>query len=230
MRLLIKYPTRQRPLLFRQTVGHWIKLLANAADTSILITCDSDDWTMGDPEMRRFISALPIDCSVVYGTSRSKVEAINRDMAGYMRPWDILLLASDDMTPVVPGYDERIRAAFQSGGLNNLLWISDGRQNRICTIACMGRPYYDRYGYIYHPAYKSLWCDNEQTDQAIADGALLREPCLIRNDSPDWGGFVPRDALYARNNALYRTDKRTYLQRKKAGFPRTTAIDDAKEI
>lgn len=226
MRILIKYPTRQRPLLFRQTVKHWIKMLANVAETSLLITCDNDDRTMGDPDMRSFISALPIDVAVIFGTSRSKVEAINRDMADYTRPWDVLLLASDDMTPVVPGYDERIRAAFQGGGLDNLLWISDGRQNRICTIACMGRPYYERYGYIYHPEYKSLWCDNEQTEQAIRAGALLREECLIRNDSPDWGGFVPRDALYQRNNALYRTDKRTYLARKKAGFPRTLTTGD----
>ena len=209
-RLLIKYPTRSRPAQFKQTLEHYISLLADPDNTRFLFSCDTDDLTMCNDGMREYIAQLPVGNRLVYGSSRNKVDAINRDLEGYDYPWDILLLASDDMLPRVYGYDKLIREQFEVNGPDRFLWINDGRQDRICTIACMDRTYYDRDRFIYDPRFVSLWCDNLQTDLAKERGRMLKAPNWITNESPDWGGSITKDDLYKRNNRFYRIDERTY--------------------
>jgi hypothetical protein len=45
----------------------------------------------------------------VIGLSKSKIDAVNRDINEYKKHWDIVLLASDDMIPQIKGYDNIIR-------------------------------------------------------------------------------------------------------------------------
>lgn len=210
MRLIIKYPTRSRPDQFRKTVARYIDLLAEPENTRFLFTCDTDDGSMCNDDMRTFIAQLPVGNRLVYGSSKSKVEAINRDLNEYEYPWDILLLASDDMLPNVHGYDNLIRQQFEANGPDHYLWINDGRQDRICTIECFDRAYYERDRRIYDPGFFSLWCDNLNTDLATERGRLLKAPNWITNESPDWGGSISNDDLYRRNNRFYRIDQRTY--------------------
>ena len=86
-----------------------------------------------------------------------------------------------------------------------------------------GRAYYDSLGYIYHPSYKSLFCDNEQTEVGLRDGKLVKVDVeLFKKMSPDWrnrGTHIRTDELYRRNNRLYVTDKKNYESRKALGFP-----------
>ena len=44
---------------------------------------------------------------IIFGNSKSKIDAVNRDLENY-HDWDIVLLASDDMIPQVKGYDRII--------------------------------------------------------------------------------------------------------------------------
>lgn len=210
MRILIKFPTRQRPEQFKQTVQAYIGLLADPDNTRFLFSCDTDDPSMCNEEMRSYIAQLPVGNRLVYGSSKSKIEAINRDLNEYEYPWDILLLASDDMLPNQYGYDNLIRQQFEANGPDRFLWINDGRQDRICTISCMDRAYYQRDGFIYDPLFVSLWCDNLQTDLAIERGRMLKAPNWITNQSPDWGGYIQSDPLYRRNNRFFKSDERTY--------------------
>jgi hypothetical protein len=84
----------------------------------------------------------------------------------------------------------------------------------------MGRKYYERFNYIYHPAYKSLWCDNEQTEVADSLGRLkfIEFPIMI-HDHPAWGGGMINDALYIQNDKWWKHDEEVYNSRKKMNFP-----------
>ncbi len=87
------------------------------------------------------------------------------------------------------------------------------------TMSIMGRTYYDRFGYIYHPDYWSLWCDDEARDVAIQLGKYrFVNERIFDHENPIWG-FGISDELGKRNEALYRQDQRTYNKRKSAGFP-----------
>ncbi len=218
-RLLIKYPTRSRPAQFKQTLEHYISLLADPDNTRFLFSFDTDDTSMDAEWLKPYLATLGVGYTDRWGKSRNKVDAINRDLEGYDYPWDILLLASDDMLPRVYGYDKLIREQFQANGPDRFLWINDGRQDRICTIACMDRAYYERDGFIYNPKYLSLYCDNEQQEVAKNRGRLITAPNWITNESFQWGGTIANDALYRRNNRHYLTDQRTFKARQRAGFP-----------
>jgi len=216
LKILVKFPTRERPQQFAKTLYTYRQLSSDKANTRIVVTVDADDSSMFSARDLKYPDTQEPIQVIVHHRS-GKIAAINYGM-DQCGEWDIVLLASDDMMPQVEGYDDLIRSAF-GDNLDQCLWINDGRQDRICTIVCMGREYYDRFGYLYHPSYKSLWCDNEQTKVAVDAGKMIHAPCWIKNESPDWQGNQRRDRLYERNNRFYSVDKKNYEAREKLGFP-----------
>lgn len=208
--------------MFRQTLSAYDALLAKPELCEIIVTADDDDRTMRAQSVRAALEGCRARAAIHHGRHRTKVEAINAHMDRATMPWDIVLLASDDMIPCEAGYDDAIRDAMSeiypdTGGA---LWWPDGKVEAINTIQCLGRRLYEAQGWIYHPAYRSLWCDNEATETGLRDGTLAKmDRVIIRNESPDWGGAHRRDSLYARNNRLFRIDKATFERRKAQGFP-----------
>jgi hypothetical protein len=213
MKILVKYPTRARPDLFRKTLALYL------ADPSaqVLISADMNDAAMNVPEMRSFIESQPrTECR--WGRSRTKVEAINDGVAE--AKWDLLILASDDMIPQRQDYAARIRQIFQQHfpGGDGVLHLDDGRsQRRLNTLVICDRKYFDRTGYIYHPDYISVFCDDEF--QAVSERlgrAVYVGEIIIRHE---WTNVTGRDALHIRNESHYETDAVTFRARRAAGFP-----------
>jgi len=214
MNVLLKYPTRGRPELFRSTLAKY----RGTAETAIaiVVSIDSDDTKMNRPDIIAGLKAEGI--AVGINKSQGKIAAINADIPA--DGWDILVLASDDHLPVCKGWDTRILSDMPKDGSPCMLWYKDIRQDRINLMPIMNRAAYDLFGYIYHPSYVSLWCDNEQTEVGQAMGILKQVDIeLFRNESPDWGGTVKRDKLYQRNNLLFKIDQQNYMKRKAKGFP-----------
>jgi|694.fasta_scaffold100459_7 hypothetical protein len=221
MKLLIKFPSRERPEQFAKVLDLYARNLNHPQEARFLLTFDDDDPAHAAyiESTTAILMALDIDYTITTGTSASKIAAINRDM-DLGGQWDIMLLASDDMVPERKGYDTAMRKAYMDYGGDCAIWMNAGDQPRIATLCGMTRAYYQRFGYIYHPDYVSLWCDNEWTDVARSLNRLAYvEDVYIRNASPDWGGKVPVDKLYQRNNRHYHADQHTYTRRLAAGFP-----------
>lgn len=219
MRILLKYPTRSRPTQFQAALSAYVNMATGPL--RIVVSIDEDDGSMRSPQLSAWMKAM--GCDVHTGPrGRSKVQAINADIPA--DAWDILVLASDDHMPVLQGWDDRIVADFAElapKGEPCILWYKDVRQDRICFMPTFNRAAYDHFGYIYHPSYVSLWCDNEQTEVGMASGMMKRVDVeVFRNESPDWGGSVKRDPLYVRNNRTFAHDKRTFQRRKAQGFPK----------
>lgn len=219
--LLVKFPTRERKGVFFPTLDKYLNLMDNKEDYTVMISCDVTDKTMCNEETLGEIRSRK-NCNVAYGNNKSKIEAVNADLH-YVTDWDILLLASDDMIPQVQGYDNIIRGLFEEHfpDLDGALHLNDGKTgDKLNTIVCIGKKYFDRFGYLYHPSYKSLWSDNESTEVGYALCKMKYiEQVLIKNESPDWGGVQKADNLYKKNNSLYHIDKANYDRRKSLGFP-----------
>lgn len=239
--ILVKYPSRQRPAQFAENFSRYTGMLSGYCDVQFLVSLDHDD-----PELGKYLAFLdPIlegdrhqgtDFSICVdiGHNRSKVEAINAGIGSMSDgpvkydPFDILLLASDDMVPQVTGYDRTIAddMARHFPGFDGALNYSDGyRHDTLCTLSVMGRKLYEEFGYIYHPDYKSLWCDNEFTDVCMSTmprRMVFIDQCIIRHD---W--MQRKDSLYMRNNSFFNADKRTYEARKALGFPKASIYEAA---
>lgn len=225
LRLLIKYPSRSRPEQFLSVLTKMVNTAKHPELLTFLVSFDVDDESMNGAILQR-ASQIHNGITFVAGTSRNKVHAINRDMemAG---DWDIVLVASDDMIPQVEGWDEIIREGFKTASIgsettiehNNLdhaLWFFDGHQHRICTLVVMGKDRYNKFNYIYHPDYVSLWCDNEWTE---VNQPVKNETILFKHEHPAWGGGLEMDALYQRNEGYFTVDEATYMRRKSLNFP-----------
>lgn len=226
--LLIKFPTRGRRRRFLDTLDLYLGLADPAVRTFVLMTFDTDDQDMPQAaitqELKNRLAAYPhVRGKAVWGVSAGKIAAVNRDMemvAGL--PWTTLLLASDDMLPEQRGYNRTIveRMGRHYPGNDGVLWFDDGHRGAdLNTLVVEGRAYYDKFGYIYHPAYKSLWCDNEFTDVANALGVQTKiGEVIIRHHHPAYDAHVKKDATYAQNARHFNADGAVYRARKARGF------------
>jgi hypothetical protein len=155
-----------------------------------------------------------------FGNSKSKIEAVNSDIDSNI-DFDILLLASDDMEPVLPGYDLNIKNKMSKyfSDTDGVLWYNDGFQrDNLNTLVIVGKKYYERFNYIYHPAYQSLYCDTEFT---LVSKALRKvqyfDEILIKHIQYSIINELP-DELYIRNDKLESIDRITFQERSKNNF------------
>ena len=157
----------------------------NGGDYEVVLSIDSDDDLMTGAEVGKYIERME-NMHVHVGNSKTKIEAINADVPA--TDWDILVLISDDMIPEVKGFDDVIRGDMSRlyPDTDGVLWYFDGWRRDLNTLCVIGRKYYDRFGYIYHPAYKSFWCDMEFTEVASALGRqTFIDRTIIRHLHPD---------------------------------------------
>ena len=229
MKLLIKFPSRNRPDKFKYALFNYVSKCNNKKDTSFLFTFDEDDTTMNNETMKEDIADIcgTMTYYICYGKSENKIHAINRDLNGFWY-WKILLLASDDMIPVVKGYDEIIRENMINHfpDEDGVLWFNDGYAgDRLNTLVCMSKDYYLRFGYIYNPIYKSFFCDNEFMDVASKLGKQKYfNNVIIRHQHPSNTSDVLNDELYKINNKYWDEDERTYYHRKTYKFDLSVCI------
>lgn len=233
--ILMKVTSRDRPDQLLETVRQYISLANNVKGMVWLFSFDEDCECSTLAFMGKLKSVFPENYQrvlIVIGSSKSKIHAINRDIK-YMydnfkhcfygrdivNEWDILLNISDDQRPILEGYDDIIRRTMPDD-LDASLWFSDG-QPRINTQEIIGRAYYERFGYIYNPEYKSLFCDNEATEVAAILGKQIKSnQQIVKHYHPAWGGSeaFKEDALYERNNNFWNEDQATFERRKKLNF------------
>lgn len=227
MKLLIKFPTRQRPKLFFETLEKYIRMASGKHYIEIVVSMDENDETMNNDAVRARLDALIAggsDIKYFYGNSTCKIEAINADMDKSSNDWDMVFNGQDDMIPMVNGYDDLMLTKLFNHfpDTDGALWLDDHFMgfDQNCTIVAAGRKYYDRFGYIYNPEYKSLFADNEYTEV----GRELARLVYVKDDivKHEWvGQNQSLDPLLRKNEEpwLYTYDRMIFDRRKKAGFP-----------
>jgi hypothetical protein len=216
-KLLIKFPTRSRPEKFFNILDVYYSLLRNP-NFEFVVSCDIDDKTMNNESIKNKLESYP-NLKYYFDDNKSKIQAVNNNLND--KTFDIILLASDDMLPIQAGYDEIIRQKMEEHypDTDGVLWFNDGFQGRnLNTLSILGKKYYDRFNYLYHPAYKSLYPDTEFTivSQAIKKTTYF-EDIIIKHIQFSIVGEKP-DELYIRNDNLENVDRVTFEKRKAKNF------------
>ena len=108
---------------------------------------------------------------------------------------------------------------------DGMLNYNDGLRNdwpNLCTLTIYGSVYYKRFGYIYHPDYESVYCDQEQT----LVGRLLNKikdinRVIIKHD---WTNPLFQDDLRRKTETQeqYAKDRTTFESRKQKHFDLST--------
>jgi hypothetical protein len=218
MKLLIKFPTRGRREKFFSVLDKYYSNLSDLDNTTFLISLDKDDTQMNNTEVVNKLKSYK-NLKYFYGSSKNKVDAVNRDI-NKVNDWDIVLLASDDMIPQIEGYDELIRNEMSKtySDTDGVLWFNDGNRKDLNTLCILGKKYYKRFNYIYNPEYKSTWCDNEFTEVGnILKKQKFIDQIVIKHEHPDWG-FGSRDDIHRLNLENENYDKSVYFKNKLMNF------------
>lgn len=147
----------------------------------ILVSIDEDDTSMNNHDVLVYLTNES-KVSVRVGKSKNKIDAINRDLNEFLElcDADIIVNFSDDQIFTVKGFDELIRNEFRdyddNGGemlpdLDYVIHFPDQHQGSNCmTMSIIGRDYYNRDNFIYHPEFESLWVDIVAQEEAQIRG------------------------------------------------------------
>ena len=185
-----------------------------------LISIDENDVSMNNETVLNAIKTYP-NIQVEIGHSKSKIDAVNRDLEKILFQWDILLLASDDMFPIENGYDDIIRNDMKKyfSDLDGVLWYNDGHQkDKLNTLCILGKKYFEKFNYIYYPEYKSGYCDNEFTKVSkMLNKVKYFDKVIIEHQHPDWG-YGQNDIIHSENYKNLSFDRNLFEFREKNNF------------
>lgn len=219
MKILVKYPTKIRKDKFFSTLDKYYSFANNIDNMFFIISLDYDDLSMNNDETFKKLNSYK-NLNYYIGESKSKIDAVNRDVDKYDE-WDIILLASDDMIPQVKGYDDIIREKMKEHfpDTDGVLWFSDGFQKQaINTLCILGKKYYQRFNYIYYPEYKSCFSDNEFTEVANKlNRQVYFDEVIIKHEHPIWG-YGDKDKIHTDNVVNWQYDTSVYNKRKSINF------------
>lgn len=218
MKILFKFPSRSRPKKFFAAVENILSHLEDHDNYLLSFTLDSNDHSMNDPAIIRRIEAYP-NTEIQWGHSKSKVEAVNRNV-NVIYPWEILVLCSDDMEFIQPGFDNLIRRDFEiEETLDRVIHYRDGYDHgNIISLPVLGRKWYTNYCCIYAPVYISLFCDEELYIVASKLGKLYSsDHSIVKHNHPAWcGGEI--DAQLKSTQSFWGIDHETFKKRQRANF------------
>jgi len=202
MKILLKYPTRSRPDLFKKRVSEWSEMASGEHELLWIVSADEDDATMNNEEIKEFCKEKKVN--IFFDKSNTKISACNTNIT--KDGWDYLLLISDDMVCVEKEWDKIVHNIF-NGSKTGTIWFKDGLNHSLCTFCVMTNAYYNKFGYVYNPEYVSVYADNEFTIMAMLNQEMvIGEPSIVKHE---WVGKELKDDLHNRNetNENYMKDK-----------------------
>jgi hypothetical protein len=123
---------------------------------------------------------------------------------------------SDDFVFTKQGFDDIIR---EHCGPDDILNFPEPlAKGAIIIMAVMGIDYYKRFGYIFNPVYRSLFCDNELTEVATRLGRYKFVQEDIFYHAHPQAGYGKPDRQTLITEAFWNQDKRTYGKRVAVNF------------
>jgi len=239
--ILVQFPTLGRPKKFLECFRLYVEKLSGYHQVVFNIICDDADLTMQDDHVRAEIAKIIWDAQqrlkvkpfydIFFDAGTTKISAINSHIN--IDNYDIVICASDDMIPYVDNWDDRIAKDMQRyyPDTDGCLSYSDGRDiGNLITFSILGKRLYQRFGYIYHPDYVGLYCDNEFTDEVNKLGKVtyLEDTLFGHEHYAEEGNRNSGDLDFAAKKTLRYSgrDGTIYEKRKSLGFPKQRITND----
>lgn len=225
-KILVKLTTRERPERCFKTLDSVYNLASRPDFIRVLVTMDFNDASMYNNAVVERLNEYK-NLHMVYGVSDSKVMAINRDLDKLpkdFRDWKLLSNVSDDMVYCTFGWDDILRAdanQYHPDYDCYLSYLDSDTRGALTTQLNIGRAYYERFNFLYNPAYLSLFCDNEADEVAKMLGKYHFTGIEIYKHYNSAYGYsdYPRDALFEQQQTIgWSIDNLTYNERKTRNF------------
>jgi len=239
MKLLVQFPTLFRPEKFLNCLHSYVQKASRLHEIKFNINCDLYDDLMNNPvtidKINSVFSFSENNDMISYAThfddNTTKISSVNAHIEDEI--FDIVMVASDDMIPQVNDWDRHIVDDMENyfPDLDGCLHYNDGYAGeKLITLSILGKTLYDYFGYIYHPDYKSLYCDDEFTQEVkrlnkvkYIDKVIIKHEHYSAKDNSNSGDFD-----YSAQKTLYYSgrDQLVFNERKSRGFPKERITND----
>jgi len=240
MKILAQFPTFARPEKFLRCLRAYVDKTSGKHQIFFNINCDAGDESMYNQETINKIQEIfetPTRspemkwhdnfCSGVinFDDDTTKISSINSHID---REFDIIIVISDDMIPQVNHWDDEITQAMLEHypDLDGCVSFDDGYADKggLITFSMLGRKLYDHFGYIYHPDYKSLYSDQEFTEEVkrLKKVTYIDKMIIKHEHYAEEGNSNSGDYDKAAEKTLFYSgrDGQVYENRKALGFPK----------
>lgn len=214
MKISLLHPSRGRPVKSFMNTSEW---LAKAGNVEVEVICavDLSDLTREEYQKhyKQHTHLFP---------SNDVVTATN--FAAKKSTGDILIYLSDDFK-CPENWGELVVKEFENENRPLVLRVNDTLQRfetPIITIPIMNRLLYERLGYFWHPAYKSMFVDEDLYWTAMSIGAVKNCPHLVfphyHHSNPDVNKKAEWDETYRKSEGNWDQGKETFRRRKLERF------------
>jgi hypothetical protein len=236
MKILIQFPTYGRPEKFLSVFREYVKKSSGSHSLYFNINCDSDDEGMNNEYVKHriayYLHNFPnTGYSLNYDQDTTKIGAVNSHIDGI--DFDIVICASDDMVPAVSNWDKVIADEMVKHfpELDGCLHFNDGNVgDSLITFSILGVKLYNHFGYIYHPDYKGLYCDNEFTDCVRSMNKVVYiDQVIVTHQHWSVEGSINHNQIdMAVKKTLHYSgrDEFVYAARKELNFPKERITHD----
>lgn len=207
-RITIIHPSRSRPDICLSVIKNWLSKADNIYQIEYIVSVDSSDPFIGLYEELIEPSFLHV------ADNKSAIEAIN--IAATVSNGSIMVVCSDDFD--CPENWDTDLIKHLKGKSDFVVKTWDGCQPWIITLPIMDRVYYNRFGYIYHPGYKHMFCDTEMTHVADLLDRKIEIPMIFNHKHYSQQGGIPKDAVSVKNDSTWAQGEKLYLERMMRNF------------
>ncbi|MES2287400.1 MAG: hypothetical protein V4547_17030 [Bacteroidota bacterium] len=223
LKILWKFPCRGRVDLFFKSLDSLNDNIRDRNNYLISLTIDTDDVILNTPEVIERINTYP-NTSIEWGLSKSKIDAVNRSMPNY--DWDVCIVWSNDMVCTFFGMDDIMRADMYNI-INNhdddflIHYPEQDAREFLNVLLIVTRKYYNRFNYLYHPSYLSLWCDNETmcVSKMLGRYHYVGTPSLYVHENAAYHQYnLKRDELFNEQQSHWAVDEANFHERRKRNF------------
>lgn len=219
MKILYNFPTRSRPEKALACLKN-IEYMSGSENFFCVLKIDHNDPLCNNSYFINKATEFHW-VSIVLGHSNNKVHAINRDIPD--TGWDIIISVADDLYINQKGFDNIIRAEYESGFRGALHIMEQYGKDRLLTFPILHKDYYEIDSYIYNPSYSNVYCDNEMQEVAKIRGQYRLHPAhgIFEHRNPICGSEYgePDELLLKTENPIgYVRDRNVYEKRKSINF------------
>lgn len=207
MKISLIHPSRGRAELAKHVYDNWMDKADNPESIEYILSIDTND-----PQRVDYL--FTFDCEVIVNGNKSAIEAINN--AAKVATGELLIVVSDDFD-CQKGWDTKL-LSYLKGKEDFIVKTYDGLQPWLITLPIMDRKYYERFGYIYYPEYKHMFCDTEMTCVGDLLDKTILVPLLFQHKHYTQAGGIKKDAISVKNDATWGQGEKLYLSRIKNNF------------
>lgn len=194
VKISLLHPSRGRPQKAKDAIDNWLIRSSHKFEIEYILSLDTTD-----PKLNEYLETWADGAHVNNNTS--VVEATNT--AAKESTGDILVYLSDDFL-CPDGWDELIVKEFENENRPLVLKVKDCLQTfpaPVLTIPIMNRQLYEKLGYFWHPAYKSMHVDVDLYWTTFAIGAIKNCQHLEFPHHHYSNGKAVHDETYKRSEA-----------------------------